>query len=318
MADETEQECCPVCKTVAPWKNKGSGAGWNIICPRCGNFDVGWIAAKSLEQFSAIERANLSGWIRENQGCQIAERDLSFLKQLRTPSVGEKAEKLLLRLARNYPTPGETIELFENVSLELQAVSWAANHKELWYLMRAYLHEAAGFLLLSERSTNLGTDEFYKISPQGWTHIDSLRRGNLESQTGFIAMWIDDSVKEAWKAIDEGIRNAGYRPLRIDQKQHNNEITDEILAEIRKSRFLVADLTDHRNGVYFEAGFAKGLGLEVVWLCRRDELEKAHFDTRQYNFIVWEADKLTDLSKALQNRIGATIGRGPLAGNIPT
>jgi hypothetical protein len=63
---------------------------------------------------------------------------------------------------------------------------------------------------------------------------------------------------------------------------------------------------------------ATGLGLPVIWLCRKDELEKVHFDARQYNFIVWEDDKLDELSKALQNRIEATIGRGPLAEKVQT
>jgi nucleoside 2-deoxyribosyltransferase len=91
-----------------------------------------------------------------------------------------------------------------------------------------------------------------------------------------------------------------------------DKIDDEIVAGIRRSRFLVADFTGHRGGVYFEAGLATGLGLPVIWLCRKDELEKTHFDTRQYNFIVWESDKLDELSTALKNRIEATIGRGTL------
>jgi hypothetical protein len=34
------------------------------------------------------------------------------------------------------------------------------------------------------------------------------------------------------------------------------------MAEIQKSRFVVADYTGQRNGVYFEVGFAVGLGLD--------------------------------------------------------
>jgi hypothetical protein len=125
-------------------------------------------------------------------------------------------------------------------------------------------------------------------------------------------MWFDESMNDVWLAINEGIRAAGYEPLRIDQKQHNNKIDDEILAAIRRSKFVVSDFTKQRGGVYFEAGFARGLNLEVIWLCRQDELKEVHFDTRQYNFIVWETDKLPELSKNLQNRIEATIGRGSL------
>ena len=64
-----------------------------------------------------------------------------------------------------------------------------------------------------------------------------------------------------------------------------------------------------RGGVYFEAGFALGLGLRVVYTCRKDEVDKLAFDTRQYSHILWE--KPEDLREALANRIVALIGEGP-------
>ena len=84
------------------------------------------------------------------------------------------------------------------------------------------------------------------------------------------------------------------KPVRIDQQEHNNKIDDEIIAEIRRSRFVVADFTQGekgaRGGVYYEAGFAQGLGIEVIFTCRKDVLDNndIHFDTRQYNHIGWE------------------------------
>jgi hypothetical protein len=71
----------------------------------------------------------------------------------------------------------------------------------------------------------------------------------------------------------------------------------------------VADFTGHRGGVYFEAGFAMGLGLPVFFTCRNTELEKLHFDVRQYNTIDWS--DASDLSSRLQVRIEAVIGDGP-------
>jgi hypothetical protein len=102
--------------------------------------------------------------------------------------------------------------------------------------------------------------------------------------------------------------------IRIDKKEHNNKIDDEILAEIRRSRFLIADFTcepkNVRGGVYYEAGFAQGLGIPVIWTCRETSLADLHFDTRQYSHIVWKTP--ADLFTQLKNRIGATIGDGPL------
>lgn len=68
---------------------------------------------------------------------------------------------------------------------------------------------------------------------------------------------------------------------------------------------MVADFTGHRHGVYFEAGFAMGLGIPVIWLCQEDEIDKTHFDTRQYNHILWNSAE--DLYQKLLNRIQATV-----------
>ncbi|MBZ0167218.1 MAG: nucleoside 2-deoxyribosyltransferase, partial [Candidatus Omnitrophica bacterium] len=58
-------------------------------------------------------------------------------------------------------------------------------------------------------------------------------------------------------------------------------------------------------GVYFEAGFAYGLGIPVIWCCREDNIKKLHFDTRQYNHLLWSNAK--ELKNKLISRIKATI-----------
>ena len=87
-------------------------------------------------------------------------------------------------------------------------------------------------------------------------------------------------------------------------------IDDRIIADIRRSKFLVADFTGQKHGVYFEAGLALGFGKPVIWLVRENEFDKLHFDTRQYNHIGWTEPQ--DLRARLFNRIEATIGHGPL------
>ena len=76
--------------------------------------------------------------------------------------------------------------------------------------------------------------------------------------------------------------------------------------------FVVADYTGNRGGVYFEAGLAMGLGIPVFWTYREGRLDRIHFDTRQYNFVPWTLNALDDFRTRLQNRIEATIGRGPI------
>jgi len=288
------------------------GGGYKLNCVRCGLFEIGHIAASEISVWNSQQRINLSGWIRDNQNCQIFGPNVKILANLPNLTVGEKAEKILVQFAKKFPKPGEIADLSGGAHLEFMAAGRLADTNELRFFIRDYLYAEVGFLLRHELVTNLGDDSRYSISPKGWVFLDSFRHGNPDSQIGFIAMWFHDSVKAAQIAIENGVSDAGYKPFRVDQKEHNNDITDEIIAGIRGSKFLVADLTGHRNGVYYEAGFAKGLGLEVVWLCRESDKKDRHFDIEHLNCIFWDGDKLPELTKALTNRIVATIGRGLL------
>ncbi len=159
--------------------------------------------------------------------------------------------------------------------------------------------------------------EFVVISVAGHAHLESLRATHVESGQAFVAMWFDPNMEQAWtQGIEPAIRQVGYKSLRIDRKEHNNRIDYEIIAEVRRSRFLVADFSQAedgaRGGVYYEAGFAHGLNIPVIFTCRKKDLGKVHFDTRQFNHIVWEQPG--DLKEKLTQRISATIGDGPLRG----
>jgi len=107
------------------------------------------------------------------------------------------------------------------------------------------------------------------------------------------------------EGFSPALEENGYVPMRIDAVQHNEKIDDRIIAEIRRSGLLVADVTGQRGGVYFEAGFAMGLGIPVIWTCRDDEIANVHFDTRQYNHVVWSTP--SDLREKLNLRIQASL-----------
>ena len=152
------------------------------------------------------------------------------------------------------------------------------------------------------------------LTVDGYSRLTDLDGAQSPSESAFVAMWFDDSMVKVWQqGLKPAIRDAGFEPIRIDQKEHVNRIDDEIVAEIRRSRFLVADFTHGdegaRGGVYYEAGFAHGLNIPVIFCCRKAEFGSVHFDTRQYNHIVWETP--TELREKLLARISAVIGDGP-------
>ena len=119
-------------------------------------------------------------------------------------------------------------------------------------------------------------------------------------------MWFHKDLEDAWEnGLKVALQQTGYDPIRIDRTEHNEKIDDRIIAEVRKSGLLVADFTGQRGGVYFEAGFAMGLGIPVIWTCKDTDIGNLHFDTRQYNHIAWK--DVDDLKDRLINRIEATL-----------
>jgi hypothetical protein len=243
----------------------------------------------------------------------IDSTELPRLVSLITPSVGERAEKLLAAIVKANPDIGAVTYLMENNTTRdfWVAVSWSTHRNELTYLVREYLVRTKGWLI----EVSAGPQHLHvQVSAAGYDHLESLRHGGGgDLDTGFCAMWFSNEVRSIWTdAIEPSIKAAGYKAIRIDGVEHNNKIDDEILSNIRRSRFVVADFTGERGGVYFEAGFALGLGRQVIWTVGEDALEKVHFDNRQYNFIVWKPDDLGEFAKRLRLRIEATVGRGPL------
>ena len=144
----------------------------------------------------------------------------------------------------------------------------------------------------------------FLIAENGWFEIEKELEMNYSKQV-FVAMWFDKSLDNAALKIEEAIKACGLKIMRIDRKEHNNEISGEILHEIMNSRIVIADVTGQRNGVYFEAGFALVHQKSVIWSCQSADLKNVHFDTRQYNHIVW--DNEDDLYSKLKDRILATL-----------
>jgi hypothetical protein len=213
-------------------------------------------------------------------------------------TVADRLDRALMNLAAVTKHLGQRIV----IDAEMNPLLLAQNSLETLFVIEQFAHDG----YLKGRTTSLPTE--VSLTSGGLSRAAELQRGlfgPLNKQV-FVAMSFDKSLDSAWTdGLKMGIEDCGYDALRVDRKQHNEKICDVIIAEIRKSKFLVADFTLHRNGVYFEAGMMMGLGRPVIFTCRKDDLVNAHFDTRQYNHIDWE--KPSELREKLRSRIQATI-----------
>ena len=149
--------------------------------------------------------------------------------------------------------------------------------------------------------------ETFTFDIQGWEKIDSLQR-QTKSQTAFIAMSFDAALSEAERTIKAAITEAGYIPMIIKDKAHNNSIVEEITYEIKRAAFVITDLTKQNNGAYYEAGLAKGFRKDVIFTCCENDFDNIHFDTKQINTIKWSDTDMDKFKNDLFNRIKFTIG----------
>jgi nucleoside 2-deoxyribosyltransferase len=148
------------------------------------------------------------------------------------------------------------------------------------------------------------------LSPKGLFSVG--QSGNASNRV-FIAMQFDEKKwgekelqrTEVKQAIIDGCDATGYSAECVDDEPHNKKICDKIVTLIRQSKFVIADLTGHNNGVYFEAGYAMGMGKDVVFTVHDSEKDDVHFDTRQYNRIHWSS--LEDLREKLSLHLSASI-----------
>lgn len=299
-------ESCPICNQNIEWFSLGGRDSIGVRCPQCGCYEITRSALVNLRNtdLSDRQRANISGWLNENEMFEINTYNLDdFLVKLRSPSFLGRADNLLGYIAEKSQNSGVFV-LYDSHFL---SYSYSASEVELDAVIE-YLIESN--MIRVEGGENFLEKEF-KLAPGGWIRLDELLKNNEKSSQGFVAMWFDESIRHLYDdAIAPAISDAGYKPHRVDLREHNDKIDDEIISQIRKSKFVVADFTGHRGGVYFEAGFAKGLGLEVFWLCREDDLENLHFDIRQYNCIVWTDANKEELRKRLSTRIESVLGSG--------
>ncbi len=301
----------PETKIYEVEESKRASVGYKIKRPLLDLFVKG---------MSDSKKAQLTTWLidqrnRVNDHPEITFGVLLDLGRKRPLPVHARADRLLRFIS--FCTRSQQLGIFvsfQRILDDMLAWSESTDQHDVRYLLD-YL-EKKNWLERDPFGPEVGQMVNWRVSVEGHTRVDELEREERaqDSTQAFVAMWFHESTIEAYeKGIELAILDAGYEPVRIDRKEHVNKIDDEIIAEIRRSRFLVADFTQGedgaRGGVYYEAGFAHGLGIPVIFTCRGDAVETLHFDTSHYNHLVWNTPE--ELRESLKNRILAVIGEGP-------
>lgn len=314
---------CPIWKTPAVEHHRDINNTYFISQRAGGSYCISDMAMALLEKNGTTpgQKACLTSWLQNQRDAGakwpfVSAKFLRQLNSLRPLSTTERIEGALLYFNKHIRIGGKititppTFEAERPDDFNLMVLTESPTLSELV----ALLQMLAQMGWLTEQDSTM-TGHNFTLTASGWLKTEELTARLPDSSQAFVAMWFNPAMEPAYEqGIKRAIEEVGYRSRRIDKKEHVNKIDDEIIAEIRKSKFLVADFTCEkekvRGGVYFEAGFAMALPIPVIWTCSKDSLGDVHFDTRQYNHIVWETPE--GLCDALKARIGAVIGEGPL------
>ncbi len=312
-------------------------------CPRCGIVMLTREAAEDFEgeNFKRHEKRIMSIVLRnqhERRRWKPPPQSLTLddlrriVKQYRVLDPLDKMDDCLLKLERKQLYIGHEVKV--------------KSKRDYPYYHCIYEDEMHSLnkLLSSEGLIEIqDLDGTVDITADGYKRLSELKTLGKDSRQCFVAMWFaqdmndvyEKAIKPAIEYIEDRETAPRFRGIKIDNVEHLNDINDEIIAQIRRSRFMVCDLTGYRGGVYFEAGFAYGLGMPVIYTCRKDwvkpdklcdeggtvvdvlydsnknqipiKKEGVHFDLEHMNRIEWEEDDLDSFRKKLTNRIKATI-----------
>src|ERR1044072_8971159 len=253
-----DRSICPVCQRedARVESPNAMSTDLDVRCPRCGTFTTTEEARDLLAspKVGDTQRATISGYLSENP---------------RTRFTSPQVPRLLAILAHASPAPGRLIPV-QCYSPSLLARTQAWDAVELAYLTQEYLGSDLGQLQVKNPTVLVNNVTQVKIAAPGWARLAEMRHKPSTSRVGFVAMWFHPGLETLRDdGLQAAIRDAGYEPQVINLHEHVNRIDDEIIAQIRQSRFIVADFTGSRGGVYFEAGIAFGLGVPVIWTCKQ-------------------------------------------------
>ena len=299
-----------------------------IDCSKCGKYYRmhGFEVDLELElDKSAFYK--VSSWIREqndefNITPKIDEEKFNEILEMKEKTIQEQFDLMMLFLK----TLPESIELKDSESYKITMMHMGVDSDEevVRYcneaLLKCWMKDYVEFNKFTQKAIDMGfiegeavnqlnQFEFNNLTFDGLQYLESLGQPNKSSKSIFVAFnFTDPTVSKAFnESVKEAIEELGFTYTIVNQNstEHDKAISDEIIAKLKSSRIVIADFTNHRNSVYFEAGFAMGMKIPIIWTCKEGHEDELSFDTRQYPHLEWKDGE--DLKKQISDRIQVII-----------
>ena len=304
-------EPCPICGNMAQPETYNAIENKRYYnCPNCGQFFLKDMLYRDIDIYEKEKDKfyKVSSWIYEQNNSfdtcpEIDKNRFEELLNLPDKKIKEKFDFMVQYILNNQGSN----ELLKNI----KPACWIKDDNELGILLEKAinLEYVAGISVSkSLAATYIISINKPTLTFDGLEYVESLEEPNSNSKQVFAAFYFSDEIKDIFdNYVKEAVEECGLTYARVSSSStaHDTTINDEIISKINSSRLVIADFTDQRNSVYFEAGYAMGMRLPVIWTCKKDDVDNLSFDTRQYPHILWESGE--DLKKQLIHRIKATI-----------
>jgi hypothetical protein len=306
---------CPIC-AKKPTKILNAHGVSRISCSCCGTFDLTEEAIEDIPSMTGNDdskRTLLSHAIyKASKGEKPPRFDsgdiANLLATIKTPSIQAQLENLLEWLSEHQASPGEDAIPDNSFLAALGSPNIST---------AGFICDYGGEQGLITNNSSRGLDSYsfcsMRLTFDGWAYLDEITRGKSDGRLAFMAMnYGDVQLDRVYReCFQKAVAKTGFSLRRLDENLQAGLIDDKMRVDIRRAKFLIADLTYGNNGAYWEAGFAEGLGKPVIYTCEKsvfnDPSKKPHFDTNHHLTVVWEASNLDAASDLLENTIRATL-----------
>ena len=159
----------------------------------------------------------------------------------------------------------------------------------------------------SKKYSQLVSKENFDMLNQYTDNVEELAKDVLSlcenlmiSKKVFIVMSFKEEYDDLYDAYDTAVKEFGFEADRTDQVTSLERIMPRILDGIKHSAFVIADVTEKSLNVFYEIGFAEGIGRPVIITAK--EGTELPFDIKDTPIVFWST--LKELKQKLHTIIG--------------
>lgn len=159
--------------------------------------------------------------------------------------------------------------------------------------------------LLRNQSIQKMDRGIYKIK-QNWGDKDFMKTCFVVSPIGETDSEIRSNADKLFKYIISPVcESCGFEPVRVDQINDSDSITQTIIDKLLSSELVIADISGHNPNVFFEMGYRKCTDKPIIHLKKKGETIPFDVNTvRTFEYDLTDLDNVEETKKRLEQTIG--------------